>query len=178
MREKEWNIKINEKEEYNIKIELPAMFEKISLKINGENILINKKIKCIQVYLTGAIVPIKIEDKTIVILIHNKEIDLAIDGYFIKTKRKCYFDTDKKDYIGYYYASFLSIMSFLAVPNLASFILLIIAIICHLRTLSNLYLTKKEKTIRYGIIAFLNWTIIIILAILYNDVVFEFNMIV
>ena len=50
MREKEWNIKINEKE-YNIKIELPAMFEKISLKINGENILIIKKIKCLQEFM-------------------------------------------------------------------------------------------------------------------------------
>ncbi len=177
MREKEWNIKINEKE-YNIKIELPAIFEKFGLKVNGENILPDKKIRCIQAYLIGVIIPIKIEDKIIVILINNKQIDLAIDGYFIETKRKCNFDINKRNYIGYHYASFLSVMSFMALPNLTSFILAIIAIICHQRTVFNLYLTEKEKIIRYGIITFINWAIIITLAILYNDIMFEFNMIV
>lgn len=117
-------------------------------------------------YLTGVHGLLKIDGEKVVFMIKNNTIDIAVDGYFKESEKKCYFDEKNNYKIAYLY-SILSWITIIFFENISAFILGLVVYIMYLRIQINETYSKHKKNILSILVLIIHWSIIVLYKLLY-----------
>ena len=165
IKEKRFQIKINNNE-YEIKFIIKGLTDPIDIFVNNKLIVLPKKVTMLNSYLTGVHGLLKIDGEKVVFMIKNNTIDIAVDGYFKESEKKCYFDEKNNYKIAYLY-SILSWITIIVFENISAFILGLVVYIMYLRIQINETYSKHKKNILSILVLIIHWSIIVLYKLLY-----------